>query len=102
MRRWRASSPMRAQYERVKSEAAKKKVPFTISFHYFKTFCELTRYIERTGPFKHCMTIDRIDNLKGYEPGNIQPLTRAKNAEKRNKYDKIRMEKGYRWRRKSS
>lgn len=94
---WRENSPMRAAYVRLKSHAAGRGIEFRISFRHFECFAIKSELIEKTGATADSLTVDRRDNLKGYVIGNIQPLTRARNSEKRAKHDEIRMRKGFAW-----
>ena len=90
----RAANPMRAAYRRLKDKAAQRAIPFRLTFGQFEAFALKTRYLALKGNYKYSLTIDRIDNRKGYQAGNIQALSRHENTMKFAKYDKIRMEKG--------
>lgn len=97
-RAWRASRPMRAAYATLRDHARSRGIVFAISFEYFERFAIEAEYIEKTGPFAGCVTVDRIDNRRGYVVDNIQALSRAENASKRMKQDAARMERGFAWR----
>lgn len=97
-RAWRERRPMQAAYATLRDHARGRRIEFAIPFAYFSRFASRTRYVERTGLYAWCLTVDRIDNLRGYVPGNIQPLTRAANSEKRMKQDACRMRAGMEWR----
>lgn len=97
MRAWRAAQPLRAAFATLRDHARARGIEFVITFEDFERFARETEYVERTGPFAQCLTVDRIENDRGYVPGNIQALTRAKNAEKRMKHDAVRMRAGYSW-----
>ena len=88
---------MQAAYSTLRDHARARGIAFTITFADFEQFARESDYLERTGPFAACLTVDRIDNLIGYVPGNLQPLTRAANSEKRAKQDQIRMRAGFSW-----
>jgi hypothetical protein len=88
---------MRAAFRALKDHAVARGIEFGLSFVTFRQFALQTDYLNRTGRNGHCLTVDRKDNLRGYVPGNIQPLTRAENTIKKAKRDAIRMEKGYAW-----
>lgn len=88
---------MRAAYAQLRDHARERKIPFAISFEDFQKFARKSRYLDRRGPFAMCLTVDRKNNLRGYEPGNIQPLTRSANSVKRSKQDMMRMRCGMSW-----
>lgn len=81
--RQKETSPARYAYDRLKVNARRRCKVFTISFEYFKTWCEETGYLLMKGRSKKAATIDRIDDSKGYEPGNLQVLTNSDNVRKR-------------------
>lgn len=70
--------------------AGKKKIPFALSFRYFINFCRLTNYHILRGQASAGMTIDRIDNLKGYTDDNIQMLSNRENVQKYHRQDRQR------------
>jgi hypothetical protein len=72
-------------------------IPFRLGFYTFRKFALQSDYLNRTGPNGHCLTVDRIDDNRGYFKNNIQPMTRAKNAEKKARQEAIRMRAGYAW-----
>ncbi len=74
--------------------AAKKKIPFALSFAYFLNFCRNTGYHILRGPHRDEMTIDRIDNLKGYTDDNIQMLSSIENYRKYWEHDIKRGKRG--------
>lgn len=80
-------------------------IPFLISREFFECFCRIYGLLD-SGDRNHRdgLTIDRINPDREaapffgtYMPGNVQVMTRAKNAEKRWKSDAIRYSKGYSW-----
>lgn len=72
-------------------------IPFHLKLKDFVRFAKQSDYLNRTGQNGHCLTVDRIEEDRGYFLNNIQPLTRTKNSEKKARQDKIRMEAGMRW-----
>lgn len=96
-RRKRAANPMWAAWRQLKDHAKARGIPFRLSLYVFRRFALQSDYLNRTGPNGHCLTVDRIDNKKGYLPRNIQPLTRAENAIKQARRDAIRMKAGFAW-----
>jgi hypothetical protein len=91
---------MRAAYRRLKDKAKARGITFRLTFQAFRKFALQTEYLNRTGNGRFCLTIDRINNLKGYTSRNIQPLTRAANAIKQAKSDERRMAAGMVWKEK--
>lgn len=81
-REYRANNPVRAAYLNLASHARERRIPFSLTFPHFETFCKETSYIELKGRNKNDLTIDRIDARKGYEDGNIQALTNTQNKKK--------------------
>jgi|GEM_PF-3148006 len=57
-------------------------IPFLITKEYFSNLVKGTGWIDKGGRAKKALTIDRIDNRKGYVPGNIQILTYSENSSK--------------------
>lgn len=98
MRQWREANPLQAAFATLRDHARARGIEFSISFEDFREFAELSDYVERKGTTAQALTVDRRDNLRGYVPGNIQPLTRAENSVKNAKHDAHRMRQGNRWR----
>lgn len=99
-RRKRAKNPMRAAFRSLKDHAKARGILFRLSFVTFRKFALRSDYLNRRGNGKHCLTVDRIKNDKGYTPSNIQPLTREANSMKRMIWDAVRMERGMAWKEK--
>lgn len=103
-RKKRAADRMWAAWRSLKDHAKARKskkwpngIPFRLPLAAFVRFAKQSDYLNRTGINGHCLTVDRINEDRGYYTNNIQPLTRAKNSEKKARQDKIRIEKGYAW-----
>lgn len=88
---------MKSAYRALKDHAKARGIQFTITFKYFERFAIVTKYLCKTGNTGDSLTVDRRDNLQGYVPGNIQPMTRSKNSEKLARSDARRMRCGYKW-----
>lgn len=88
---------MSAAFMTLRDHAKARGIRFTIDRKTFARFVSKNQYIDKRGLGAACLTIDRIDNSKGYIPGNIQPLTRSANSEKRAKQDMHRMRHGMSW-----
>jgi hypothetical protein len=87
MKKWREANPVHAAYQTLKANAARRGKDFTISFSYFKWFCVKTQYIAGKGRSADSYHVDRIDEARGYVPGNLQVLTNAENVIKYLSYD---------------
>lgn len=94
---WAAWRALKDHAKGRKSEKWPNGIPFTITLGYFIRFAKQTDYLNRTGLNGHCLTVDRKNDDRGYVKGNLQPLTRAENAMKQARRDKIRHEKGFAW-----
>lgn len=97
MRLWRASRRAQAAFASLRDHARERGIEFTITFADFSACAWCADYVANKGNEASGLTVDRIDNRRGYVPGNIQPLTRAANAIKKAKVDAHRMRAGYRW-----
>jgi hypothetical protein len=91
---------MWAAWRALKDHAKSRGIRFTLSLRAFRFFAIATSYLNRTGNSRDCLTVDRIDNKKGYTPKNIQALTRAENSMKRARQDAIRFKAGFAWKEK--
>lgn len=96
---WRERHPFRSQFARLRDKARERGILFALSFADFFLFAIETEYVTRTGNERGSITVDRIINNRGYELGNIQPLTREENAIKRSKAEEIAMIFGLKWKR---
>jgi hypothetical protein len=103
-RRKRAANKMWAAWRALKDHAKSRRskrwpkgIPFHLKLGDFVKFARQTDYLNRTGNNGHCLTVDRIDDTRGYFKNNIQPLTRIKNSEKKARQDAIRMKAGLSW-----
>lgn len=88
---------MYAAWRNLKDHAKARGIPFRLALATFAKFAKASDYLNRKGNERGCLTVDRINNLKGYTARNIQPLTREKNREKQAKIDAIRYRAGHQW-----
>lgn len=79
-RKWK--DPIAHTYYLLMGNAKRRGKVFTISLEYFRKWCKENDYIKKKGRMKKSLTIDRIDNEKGYEEGNLQLLTNSANISK--------------------
>lgn len=90
MQLWRFENPDRANFTQIKDRATRKEIPFTITFEQYLEVIKDTAYQDRRGRWLHCYHIDRVDALKGYEPGNLRVITATQNCVKGATEDKDR------------
>lgn len=83
-RKQRENDPVAYQYDRLRASAAKRSLPFTLDKAWFREVCEQTDYHNRAGLMPGDLSIDRVDPLKGYEPGNVRVVERTVNTAKGN------------------
>lgn len=79
---WR---PLRYCYENVRIHARVRGKNFKLTFKDFCIAVSKTDYLKMRGRAAMSLTIDRIDNNKGYVRGNIQVITLSENASKGNR-----------------
>ena len=82
---WRSKYPELSAYHNLKTNAKRRGKEFGLTFGQFVEFCHKTDYIGGKGKTAQSLTIDRIDNEKGYTLDNIRTLTNAENAQKHTK-----------------
>jgi hypothetical protein len=69
-------------YNKLKSNAKRRRKAFTLTFEEFQDFCAETGYLELRGRDADSATIDRKDNSGPYSRDNIRVLTNSENASK--------------------
>lgn len=87
-RRWIDNNPIIYVWHMLKKSAKKRGLKFTITKEWFVEFIKKTDYMENRGRLLSQLTIDRIENHKGYEPDNIQILTKSDNTLKYFHFDR--------------
>lgn len=97
MRRFRKNNPLSAAYASLRDHARERGILFTISFLQFSCIARISQYATQKGLERTALTVDRKDNLRGYEPENLKVMTRFENIEKQAKRDAKRMAAGYAW-----
>jgi hypothetical protein len=79
---WRIGHPVQYAYNNIKNRAQQRGIPFDLTIEQFELFCTNTSYIEYKGRCAEGITIDRIDENRGYCLDNIQVMTLVKNIKK--------------------
>ena len=78
----RKANPIRAAYENLRQSVKRRGHEFTITFEYFTQFCREYDYIRGKGKTAKSLSVDRIDNTKGYIPGNLRAIPLGENSRK--------------------
>ena len=74
--------PEKYFFNALRNNANRRGKEFKLTLHEFIRFCNETDYLDKKGKDRDSLTIDRIDNDKGYEYSNLQALTLAANSVK--------------------
>ena len=78
----RARNPISATFQVLKDNAKRRKLEFNLSLEWFTSWVKANGYIENKGRLHDCLTIDRVNNLRGYVVGNLEVLTKSENCQK--------------------
>lgn len=71
---------------KVKWSAKLRDIPFNLTFEDFCEFDAVTDYVARRTLAGEDITIDRVNEERGYEKDNLQVLTRGENSRKSNQF----------------
>lgn len=74
---------MRYFWNLLKSRARERGKPFGLSFDDYRNFALSSGYFERKGKGSECLSIDRIDDQRGYFKDNIRAITLGENVRRR-------------------
>lgn len=83
-RKWRFQNPILAAFHNLKHHAKQRKKVFTLTLEDFSDFISTNTYLDDKGITKHSLHIDRKDETKGYEIGNIRTLSCSENVTREN------------------
>lgn len=81
-RRYKERNPLRYCYNTLRCNAKRRWKGFGITFDEFTQFCKENGYMEGKGKTKTSLSIDRIQNLRGYDFTNMRVLQLSLNAKK--------------------
>lgn len=81
-RKYAERHPVKYAYTILKNNAKRRGVYFDLTFNQFSKFCTKYDYISGKGKTRESLSIDRIDNTKGYTESNIRVLTLSENSAK--------------------
>jgi len=82
MRTWRANNRVKAAWIALRDNSKRRGKEFNLTLDQFTTFCTETKYIAGKGRSVDSLSIDRIDNAKGYTLDNIRILPFGENSRK--------------------
>lgn len=88
-RAWKEKNRVRFTWHMIKKSAKKRSIPFFVPFKHFKKLIEESNYYSGSGRLGTDLTVDRIDNRKGYCVGNLQVISRIENIKKYHEQDKV-------------
>ena len=98
-REWRAANPLKHSYNNLRNHARERGKFFDLSFDDFCAFAVRLDYLGKSGTAADAFHIDRIDETKGYTPGNLQLLPNRENVKKYQEFRRafIRDMHGHKW-----
>ncbi len=81
-RRWKDKFPLHYSYKQLRNDAKRRQKEFSLTRDEYISFAIKTDYAKRKGKTSLSLSIDRIDNNRGYSADNIQAMTLAENSRK--------------------
>lgn len=88
---YREKYPLKYWYDTLKMNSKRRGKKFTLTLKEFSDFCNKTGYSELKGITADSLTVDRVDNNKGYSAENIRAITLSENI-KRNYHPELEPE----------
>ncbi len=82
MRRVRETNPIQYVFNNLRCNAKRRGKEFNLTLREFRNWIATTDYMKRRGKTADSLSIDRIDNSKGYKIGNLQIVTLSYNSRK--------------------
>lgn len=79
-RRWRDKHPIKYHFHKLRSRARERGHEFRLTLFDYACFWFSTGYGVLRGKTALSLSINRIDNSKGYIPGNIEAITLSENS----------------------
>lgn len=81
--RRKLNDPLGYTYDILKQNARKRRKEFTITKEYFRKICEESGYLEAKGQKSNSLSLDRINPIFGYIPGNIRVINLGLNSSRK-------------------
>jgi hypothetical protein len=81
----RLRNPIRTTFVEKRSNAKRRGIVWTLTLEEYTEVVMQQEYMDNRGNQRHCLHIDRKDNTKGYEVGNLRIITCSENVAKGNK-----------------
>lgn len=81
-KKYKERHPENYFFNALRNNARRRGKEFIISLNEFREFCERTAYMELKGKTADSLSIDRINNEKGYSIDNIQAISLRYNSQK--------------------
>lgn len=79
---WKASNPLRYAFGNLRRRAKQRGKDFSLTFEQYREFAIKTDYDKMRGKTSLSLSIDRINNERGYHFDNIQAITLRENTRK--------------------
>ncbi len=86
-RQFKEAHPLKYSFNLLRSGAKRRGKVFTVTFEEYEKLAKETGYDVGKGKSADCLSIDRIDNSKGYEPGNLRVITISENVKKQRRLE---------------
>ena len=84
-RAFKAAHPLKYAFNKLRSRAAERGHEFLLSYSQFADFAVQSGWDAGRGKEAHSLSIDRIDETRGYVADNLQVLTLSENTAKANR-----------------
>lgn len=81
-RRFKDAHPLRYSFKKLKDRALERGKDFGLTFEQYRAFAEKTDYARMKGKTSLSLSIDRIENSRGYHANNIRAITLRENSRK--------------------
>lgn len=80
--RFKEKFPLKYSFNKLKQRAKERGKAFSLTYAEYEGFAIKTDYARLKGKTSLSLSIDRVDNSRGYEAGNIAALTLRENSRK--------------------
>lgn len=80
MRAWRSKNPVKAMFAALKHNAKRRGKQFDLTIEQWTEFVTQHNMLDNRGKNGWSLSVDRIDQERGYAVDNIRPLTLSENS----------------------